>query len=66
MLGEGPVFVGQPSYSPGLRMIFEGHVAIFAERPQIGDGVAAFAVDSKCRLRLRWKRRVGVGQQPPA
>jgi outer membrane protein assembly factor BamB len=65
MLGEGPVFVGQPSYSPGLRMIFEGHVAIFQKKVRIGDGVAAFAVDSKCRLRFRWKKRVGVGQQPP-
>ena len=65
LLGGGPGFVGQPSYSPELRMIFEGHAAIARNGRQIGDGVAAFMIDSKCRFRLRWKQRVGFGNEPP-
>jgi outer membrane protein assembly factor BamB len=65
MLGNGGVFVGQPSYSPELQMIFEGHAAILQKGRNVGDGVAAFSVDSKCRIRFRWRKRVGVGQQPP-
>jgi outer membrane protein assembly factor BamB len=65
LLGGGPGFVGQPSYSPDLRMIFEGHAAIAQNGRQIGDGVAAYTIDSKCRFHLRWKRRVGFGNEPP-
>jgi outer membrane protein assembly factor BamB len=46
-------------------MIFEGHAAIAQNGRQIGDGVAAFTIDSKCRFHLRWKRRVGFGNEPP-
>jgi outer membrane protein assembly factor BamB len=65
LLGGGPGFVGQPSYSPDLKMMFEGHAAIAQNGRQIGDGVAAFTIDSKCRFHLRWKRRVGFGNEPP-
>ena len=65
LLGGGAGFVGQPSYSPELRMMFEGHVAITQNGRQIGDGVGAFAIDSKCRFHYRWKRRVGFGNEPP-
>jgi len=65
LLGGGPGFVGQPSYSPDLKMFFEGHAAIAQNGRQIGDGVAAFTIDSKCRFDLRWKRRVGFGNEPP-
>jgi hypothetical protein len=46
-------------------MIFEGHAAIAQNGRQIGDGVAAFTIDSKCRFHLRWKQRVGFGNEPP-
>jgi len=65
LLGGGPGFVGQPSYSPGLRMLFDGHVAISQNGRQIGDGVGAFTIDSRCRFRSVWKRRVGFGNEPP-
>jgi hypothetical protein len=65
LLGGGAGFVGQPSYSPELRMMFEGHVAIAQNGRQIGDGVGAFTIDSKCRFHYRWKRRVGFGNEPP-
>ena len=65
LLAGGPGFVGQPSYSPELRMLFDGHVAISQAGRQIGDGVGAFTVDSNCRFRSVWKRRVGFGNEPP-
>jgi outer membrane protein assembly factor BamB len=65
LLGGGPGFVGQPSYSAELRMLFEGHVAISHDGRQIGDGVGAFTIDSRCRFRYVWKRRVGYGNEPP-
>jgi hypothetical protein len=65
-LGEGPsAFVGQPSYSPALRMLFESHVAVYKKGRKVGDGIGAFFIDTRCRFHYRWRRSVGFGNQPP-
>jgi len=65
-LGDGlSPFVGQPSYAPPLRMIFESHVNISRKGRKIGNGVAAFSVDSRCRFHLRWRTSIGLGNEPP-
>jgi len=65
-LGDGLApFVGQPSYAPPLRMLFESHVFVTSSGKKVGDAVAAFSVEPKCKLRLRWRTVVGVGSEPP-
>jgi outer membrane protein assembly factor BamB len=65
LLGGGPGFVGQPSYSPRRRMLFESHVSIERDGRKLGDGVAAFSIDPRCRFHRVWKRKIGFGNQPP-
>jgi outer membrane protein assembly factor BamB len=65
LLGEGPAFVGQPSYSPALRMIFVSHVAVHRNRRTVGDGVVAYSIDRHCRFHREWLTRVGFGNEPP-
>jgi outer membrane protein assembly factor BamB len=65
LLGDGPGFVGQPSYSPELGMIFESHVAVFSGKRRLGDGIGAFKIDSRCGFHYVWKRSVGEGNEPP-
>ena len=65
-LGDGLApFIGQPSYAPPLRMLFESHVLVTSGGKKAGDAVAAFSVESKCKFRLRWRTVVGVGSEPP-
>lgn len=65
LLGGGPGYVGQPSYSPDLGMMFVGHVAVSRGKRFIGDGVGAFSFDAKCRIKRRWMTSVGLGNEPP-
>jgi outer membrane protein assembly factor BamB len=66
LLAEGPAsFVGQPSYSPALRMIFVSHVAVHKDGRTVGDGVIAYSIDNRCRFRQQWLTRVGFGNEPP-
>jgi outer membrane protein assembly factor BamB len=65
-LGDGvTAFVGQPSYSPSLRTIYESHVLITRRGKKVGDGIAAFSARLHCRFHLRWRTSIGVGNQPP-
>jgi putative pyrroloquinoline-quinone binding quinoprotein/putative pyrroloquinoline-quinone-binding quinoprotein len=65
LLGGGPGYVGQPSYSPDLGMIFVSHVAVSRGSRFVGDGVGAFSFDSHCRIKRRWMTSVGLGNEPP-
>jgi outer membrane protein assembly factor BamB len=64
-IGGGITFVGQPSYSAPLRMIFVSGANLPWVEPVVGDGVAGFSVDTLCRFRLRWRAHVGAGTAPP-
>jgi outer membrane protein assembly factor BamB len=65
-LGDGlAAFVGQPSYSPPLRMICESHVFDTRGGKKIGDGIEAFSVNRHCGIARRWLTSVGQGQMPP-
>jgi putative pyrroloquinoline-quinone-binding quinoprotein len=64
-LGAGPGFVGQPSYSPELRMIFESHVAVLRGQAKLGDAIGAFKIDKKCKFHFVWKKIVGLENEPP-
>jgi hypothetical protein len=64
-VGGGFAFVGQPSYSPALRTIYVAGENLPWLTPRVGDGVAAFWVDSRCRFNLTWRTKVGSGPAPP-
>jgi outer membrane protein assembly factor BamB len=64
-VGGGYAFVGQPSYSPALRMIYVAGENLPWVTPRVGDGVAAFSVDRRCRFHLQWRTKVGSGPAPP-
>jgi outer membrane protein assembly factor BamB len=65
-LGDGiTAFVGQPSYAPQLRMLFDSHAYATRGGKKIGDGVQAFSVDAHCKVKRRWLTVVGEGQEPP-
>jgi outer membrane protein assembly factor BamB len=65
-LGDGlTAFVGQPSYAPPLRMIFESHAFVTRGGKKIGDGIRAFSVNAHCGITRRWLTVVGEGQEPP-
>jgi outer membrane protein assembly factor BamB len=64
-LADGMVaFVGQPSYSPTLRMVFDSHAVVRHNGKKVGDGVVAYSIDSRCRFHRRWLTSVGNGQEP--
>ena len=65
LLAGGPGFVGQPSYSPELGLLFESHVSVSKGTRKVGDGVAAFSFDARCRIHRRWQTSVGLGNMPP-
>jgi outer membrane protein assembly factor BamB len=58
-------FVGQPSYSPLLRMFFDAEAVVRDGSVKLGDGIAAFGVDAGCKIRPRWLTKIGVGSEPP-
>lgn len=58
-------FVGQPSYSPSLNMIFESHATITRKKQKVGDGITAFSIDRRCRFHRRWTTSIGLGEEPP-
>ena len=65
-LGDGiAAFVGQPSYSPSLRMIFASHVFDRRGGKKIGDGIQGFTINRHCGVARRWLTTVGEGQMPP-
>lgn len=64
-VGGGYSFVGQPSYSPALRMIYVAGENLPWVAPYVGNGVAAFSVDKRCRFHLQWRTQVGSGPAPP-
>jgi hypothetical protein len=75
-LARGPVFhlalsdglqafVGQPSYSPRLRTIFDSHAVVIRDGKRVGDGIAALSVGPRCGFHRRWLTSVGEGEEPP-
>ena len=57
---------GSRASSPALRMIYVAGENLPWILPAVGDGVAAFSIDSHCRkFRLRWRTKVGSGPAPP-
>jgi outer membrane protein assembly factor BamB len=64
-IGGGLPLVGQPSYSPPLRMIFVAGQNLPWHPPFVGDGVAAFWIDPACQFQLGWRTKVGSGPTAP-
>jgi outer membrane protein assembly factor BamB len=58
-------FVGQPSYSRSLNLLFESHATVTRKKKKVGDGIAAYSIDSRCRFHRRWLTSIGVGEEPP-
>jgi len=46
-------------------MIFESHAVISRQGRKIGDGIAAFFIDARCRFDPRWRTNMGSGDEPP-
>ena len=66
LIGGDIAFVGQPSYSPALRMIFIAGENRPWVPPYPGHGVTAFTIDAHCRhFDMRWRAQVGAGTAPP-
>jgi outer membrane protein assembly factor BamB len=58
-------FVGAPSWSPRLRLLFDGATAVVRDGTNYGDGVTAFSVGADCAFTRAWSTVTGVGTQPP-
>lgn len=58
-------FVGAPSFSPQLEMLFDAGTRVLRNGVNQGDGISAFSVDSHCRIRPAWQAVTGNGTQPP-
>ena len=65
-IGGDVAFVGQPSYSPALRMLFISGENKPWIPPVVGYGVTALSIDATCKAyATRWRVHVGSGQGPP-
>jgi len=75
-LASGPVFsdgvgtvsapfVGAPSWSPRLNLLFDGATAVRTNGTDEGDGVTAFSIGPGCSFERKWATVTGLGTQPP-
>jgi len=65
-IGGDVAFVGQPSYSPALRMLFISGENKPWIPPVVGYGVTALTIDATCKAyATRWRVHVGEGAGPP-
>lgn len=75
-LAQGPIFevaignvsepfVGEPSWSPRLGMLFDAGAKVMHDEVDTGDGINAFSVDRHCQFHAAWQTVVGRGTQPP-
>jgi outer membrane protein assembly factor BamB len=60
----GAPFVGAPSWSPSLRILFDAGTRVVVDGQNTGDGVNAFTVDSSCRIQPLWQTVTGQGTMP--
>ena len=58
-------FVGAPSWSPRLQLLFVGGTADVVNGTDTGDGVTAFEVGPHCTFVKAWSTATGIGTQPP-
>lgn len=58
-------FVGEPAWSSEARTLFDASTNVVVAGASLGDGVAAVAFTTSCRLVLRWQTATGTGTQPP-
>lgn len=57
-------FVGAPSWSPRLQLLFDGSTAVVRDGTNYGDGVTAFSVGAACTFSRIWSTVTGIGTQP--
>jgi outer membrane protein assembly factor BamB len=59
-------FVGQPSWSSRLQMLFDAEAHVPRTGEKTGDGVVAVKTGFKtCRFREAWRTPIGIGNQAP-
>ena len=59
-------FVGQPSWSSRLQMLFDAEARVPQAGEKTGDGIVAVKTGFKtCRFREAWRTPIGVGNQAP-
>jgi outer membrane protein assembly factor BamB len=59
-------FVGQPSWSSRLQMLFDAEARVPRAGETTGDGIVAVKTGFKtCRFREAWRTRIGIGNQAP-
>jgi outer membrane protein assembly factor BamB len=58
-------FIGAPSWSPRLQLLFDGATAVVRNGTNLGDGITAFSAGSDCTFARGWSTVTGVGTQPP-
>ena len=75
-IGAGPVaslplsdgvdaFVGEPSWSPRTKLLYDAGATFTRGGTKIGAGVIALRVTRDCTFKPVWSRVVGAGSQPP-
>jgi outer membrane protein assembly factor BamB len=59
-------FVGQPSWSSRLQMLFDAEARVPKTGDKVGDGIAALKTTyTGCRFVEVWRRPIGAGNQAP-
>jgi outer membrane protein assembly factor BamB len=59
-------FVGQPSWSSRLQMLFDAEARVPRDGEKTGDGIVAVKTGFKtCRFREVWRTQIGAGNQAP-
>jgi outer membrane protein assembly factor BamB len=59
-------FVGQPSWSSRLQMLFDAEARVPNSGSETGDGIVAIKTGFKtCRFREAWRTAIGAGNQAP-
>jgi hypothetical protein len=75
-IGAGPVFsiplsdginafVGEPSWSPRTRMLYDAGATFIHNGTRLGAGIIALRVTHACSFKPVWSRVLGDGSQPP-
>jgi outer membrane protein assembly factor BamB len=75
-LAKGPIFevaignvtqpfVGSPSWSARLGMLFAAGAKVIVDEKDVGDGINAFRVGPGCTFTPAWQTVTGRGTQPP-
>jgi hypothetical protein len=62
---SGEAFLGEPSWSPDHRTLYDASTNVMTDGESVGDGITALTFDANCHVTSPWQTAVGHGTQPP-